>query len=521
MLRRQFLATSAAAAAPFALRGMPVAAASSPLFDLAAAADNDRVLVLVQLSGGNDGLASLVPLDQYDQLAQVRANVIVPEAQLVDLEPTRALHPSLADLKALWDDGQLGIVQDVGYPDQNRSHFRSTDIWHSGSPSDEVWTSGWVGRHLDARYPGFPDGYPNTEHPDPVAVVVGNSVSATCQGIAGNFGLTVANPDYVTQIIGGSSTDTPATPYGRELAFLRTSIEQANAYGAVVTDAVEGVTNAVAYPEDSTFATRLSYIARMIAGGLRTRVYVVTLGGFDTHAEQVVEGEPTSGEHAELLRQLAEGLKAFQADLTVLGVSERVVGMTYSEFGRRIRSNAAYGTDHGTAAPAFLFGDCVQAGTLGDNPVIDTAVDELEGVPMQYDFRDLYGTVLEDWFGVAESDVRALLHAGYTRLPILRPCDGSVSDLGAAPAAQTDLAVAPSPFGDHARLSFETAASGRVRLEAYDVKGGLVETLFERRLPAGEQTVTVDASRYPAGVIVFRLTEPGGRVRVVRAVRNE
>ncbi len=516
MHRRTFLASSALL--PLAMHRVPFATPLSPLFTALGSDPSDRVLVLINLIGGNDGLASLVPLDQYDQLAQVRANILLPQNTLHTLDSTRGLHASLTGFKSVWDTGRMGIVQDVGYPDQNRSHFRSSDIWNTGSPSNEEWTTGWLGRHFETVHPTFPTDYPNQQHPDPVAISLGYAVSETCQGIAGNFALTVNNPQYAGGILDNSGGSTPPGIYGDELSFIRTSIAQANAYGDVVRDAADRGMNVGSYPSNNQLASRLADVARLISGGLQTKVYIVSLGGFDTHADQVVEGDVTTGEHAALLQQLGDAVAAFQADINALGLGERVIGMTFSEFGRRIRSNAAVGTDHGTAAPAFLFGDCINPGVIGNNPTIDIAVDELEGVPMQYDFRDLYGSVLEDWFGLSASTVRTLLHNGYTNIPVVRNCsDISSVDTGINDTS-TRLLAAPSPFTTFVKLQFATHATAKVSMSAYDVKGGLVETLFERKLPAGEQTVTVDTSTYPSGVIVFRLQE-GSRVRVVRTIK--
>ena len=519
MHRRRFLATAAAssAAIPLSFGRLPVTALSGPLFSAAASDPSERVLVLVNLVGGNDGLSSVVPLDQFDELMAVRANVTVPEQQLIGLDAARALHPALTGLRDVWDQGRLGILQGVGYPNQNGSHFRSTDIWNTASPSDEVYDTGWLGRHFQRDHPAYPDGYPNGTHPDPIAIAIGSSVSETCQGIAGNFSLTVNDPSGFTSILDTDGGAVPDRYYGDELAFIRTTISQANAYGSAVAAAAGAASNQVTYPDDNPLATHLSYVARMIAGGLQTKVYVVTLGGFDTHAAQVSTQDVAAGIHADLLRTLGDAVAAFQADIAALGLGERVLGMTYSEFGRRIRSNGALGTDHGAAAPAFLFGDCVNAGVTGENPTIDRAVGDQESVPMQYDFRDLYGSILEDWFGVPEADVRAILHEDYVRLPVLRDCS-DVSDVEALPYAGSSLTLAPAVFAQATRVRFATAHAGMVRLDVITSGGAVIETLFERRLPAGEQSVRVDCSGYPRGVLFFRLRE-GASVRVVRGVR--
>ncbi len=515
--RRGFLKTSFAAA-PLLAGGMPFGMPRSALFDVINGGATDRVLVLINLVGGNDGLNSLVPLDQYDNLAAVRGNVLLPQNKLVGLTSTLGLHPSLTPFDKLWKEGSLGIIQGVGYPDQNGSHFRSADIWATASAADEVITTGWLGRQLDRDYPGFPENYPNADATDPVAISMGSAASETCQGSVSNFSLAVRDPRYTISVFETPDAQVPDSGYGRELDFLRTAASQTNAYGEVVRTKVTKGFNLATYPSDNYLADQLRWIARMISGGLKTRVYVATLGGFDTHASQVVDGKPLEGEHARLLDKLAKAIGAFQADLNALGIAERVIGMTFSEFGRRIRSNAAFGTDHGAAAPQFLFGACVNAKVLGANPTIDRAVDEQESLPMQYDFRDVYGSVLEEWFAVAPADVRRVLYAEYTRLPIISPC-GTVDVRDAAPIAPLAMAVSPSVFSASTTVTFTTVADARVELEAYDMTGRRLETLFSRKLPAGEHTVTVLTGAYPAGVVVFRLRE-GAQVRVVRGVRG-
>ncbi len=513
--RRGFLKTSLAAA-PVLATGMPFGMPRSTLFDVIGGDATDKVLVLINLVGGNDGLNSLVPLDQYDNLAAVRRNVLLPQNKLIGLSPELGLHPSLRPFEKLWKEGTLGIVQGVGYPDQNGSHFRSSDIWATASAADEVITTGWLGRQLDRAYPGFPSGYPNAGATDPIAISMGSAASETCQGSVSNFSLAVRDPRNTISVFETPDAQVPDSGYGRELDFLRTSAALTNAYGEVVRNKVGKGRNAVDYPANNSLAEQLRWIARMIDGGLQTKVYVATLGGFDTHAAQVEEGSPLEGEHAVLLDKLGKAIGAFQADVTALGLGERVLGMTFSEFGRRIRSNAAFGTDHGAAAPQFLFGSCVNPAVLGANPTIDRAVGQQESLPMLYDFRDVYGSVLEDWFDVAPADVRRVLHDGYTRLPVIRACNAvAVAEADLAPL---QMAVSPTVFGATTVVTFTTATDARVELEAYDVTGRRLEVLFSRKLPAGEHRVKVLAEAYPAGVIVFRLRE-GARVKVVRGVR--
>ena len=387
--------------------------------------DSDKVLVLVQLVGGNDGLNTLIPLDQLSALSSVRSNIYMPESSLKPITTSLALHGRMGGMQNMFNDGRLSIIQSVGYPNQNRSHFRSTDIWSTASDATTELDTGWLGRHLEVENPGYPDGYPNSSSPHPPAISMGNVANATCQGTITNLSQTVNNPFNLTYLAPGGDTPLPNDNYGDELGFLRVAIAQTNAYGGEIQNAANaGRTLATSYPGGS-LTNQLQNVVRLVSGGLETKVYVVTLGGFDTHATQT-DNNTTSGWHADLMLELSENLAAFQQDLEMVGIADRVLGMTFSEFGRRIRSNNSRGTDHGTAAPLFVFGNCASGTVLGNNPTISTSVDQNTGVPMQYDFRDIYGSILMDWFGVSEADVRNVLYPGFVYLPVANGCSATL-----------------------------------------------------------------------------------------------
>jgi len=519
MKRRSFLKyTSQAIALPLLLNGQRLSAVNQAALMRAINPENDRILVLVRLNGGNDGLNTIIPLDQYDQLAQVRNNILLPENSLLPLTDTNALHPNMVGVQQLYNDGLAGIIQSVGYPDQNRSHFRSTDIWTSGSPSNENWNTGWLGRYLDEYHPGFPDEYPNSDYSDPFAINMGSSiVSNTCQGSAANYSLALSDPFSLSPVMEGEGSEVPDSPYGEELQFIRTTIIQTNAYSEGVTAAAEQGANMVDYPEDNRFAEQLKNIALLISGGLTTKIYIATLGGFDTHAEQVVDGDTTSGEHALLLSSLSGAVAAFQADLQALGLEERVITMTFSEFGRRIRSNDSLGTDHGTAAPLMVFGSCVNPQILGENPEISPDVDNAEGVPMQYDFRDVYGSILMDWFEVEESLVRNLLHDDFVYLPVLRDCSpiSSQNNPGQTPAIA--LQAFPNPTNNWIKVRFQSQREWG-RLSLFDSLGSELRTLANRRLSEGIHEISIDLHGLPTGPYFIRL-QLGDRVKTVRVVK--
>ena len=213
MKRRSFLKhTGQALALPVFLNGLPVSAISRSSLFGNMNSNSDRVLVLIQLNGGNDGLNMVIPVDQYDGLANVRGNILLPQSSLLSLTDTTALHPSMAGVRGLYDQGKLGIVQAVSYPNQDRSHFRSTDIWTSGSPANEFWPTGWLGRYMDSQYANFPDGYPNAQHPHPFAITMGTVVTETCQGTAANFSIAINNPLTLSPILEGEPGSIPNTP---------------------------------------------------------------------------------------------------------------------------------------------------------------------------------------------------------------------------------------------------------------------------------------------------------------------
>lgn len=501
--------TSAAVTVPVLLSGMTVnAMAKSSIFN-AINDDSDRVLVLIQLNGGNDGLSMLMPINQYDNLANARANIIIPENNYLTIDNDLGLHPVMTGMKGLYDEGKMTIVQSVGYPNQNRSHFRSSDIWTSGSPAQESWTTGWLGRNFQADQPDFPEGYPNSDNPDPFAITVGAGVSETCQGTSANFSLAISDPFNLNPLAVGGEDVVPDTPYGDELSFLRTVIEQTNAYGDVITDAANLGTNMAAYPEDNRLAQQLKSVALLINGGLQTKVYVVALGGFDTHADQTVGDQPGVGVHSNLLKVLSDAVAAFQEDLKLLGLEKRVVGMTFSEFGRRILSNNSLGTDHGDAAPLMVFGNCINPGIVGDNPEIPTNPAIGEAVPMQYDFRNVYGSVLMDWFEVPEDDVKNLLFQEFQYLPILDVCltDATVDleDL-----TSIDTKAYPNPFTHKTTISFNCETE-HVRLSVFNSFGQQMELLINKRLPAGDHEIQFDGSALPAGNYYYHLELGGGR----------
>jgi len=385
---------------------------------------NGHVLVLIQLNGGNDGLNTVIPMEYYDAYRSARTNIAIPEDKVLQLEgfDGTGLNPAMPELQQLFNAGKLTIIQGVSYPQPNFSHFRATDIWLTGADAGQVLPTGWAGRYLDREYPHFPQDYPNIQMPDPLAIQVGSLVSPALQGPALTMGMAISNPNSFYDLIGDKAAPVSDSRAGDQLAYIREMSVKTDQYAGVIKKAAQKVTKqSDKYPAagKNPLADQLKIVARLIAGGLQTRIYLVSMGGFDTHAKQTDSADTSTGVHARLLGKLSEAIHVFQDDLTYLQVSNRVVGMTFSEFGRRIQSNASGGTDHGSAAPVFVFGEGVRPGIVGQNPVWPSTLTVNDNIAMQYDFRAIYSTFLEKWFRTDQVATEAVLLKDYTALPII------------------------------------------------------------------------------------------------------
>ena len=519
MKRRHFIrSVSAASLGGFAVRGFgnPLL---GPVFDRAA---EDRVLVIVQLYGGNDGLNTVIPLDQYDALSVARSNVLIPEGAVLPLQglPATGLHPVMGGMQQLWNDGKLTIVQGVGYPDPDFSHFRSTDIWETGANSDQLLDSGWTGRYLNLEYPNFPQGYPNATMPDPLAIRIGGPITIGLQHMGVAMGASIYNTEDPLNLTNNHFTDAvTADCKGSKLDFVRTVQQQTDLYGNVIQAAALPNCNlSTLYPTGNEpgaeLARALKIVAQLICGGLKTRIYWVSIDGFDTHAQQVVQDDHTLGVHADLLKGLSDSIHAFQDDLHLLGLEDRVLGMTFSEFGRRIKSNGSGGTDHGTSAPMFLFGTKVLPGMLGQNPEIPANAGTGTNLAMQYDFRSVYAGVLRDWFCLEQGEVDTVMLDTYQPLALVDPAGCLNTSVHAANqgAGTSLLEVFPSPFTERTTVRFQSEG-GRVLLAVYDGEGRTVRQLLNRDMPAGEHTLTAELDDLPAGVYYCRLQQ-GARQQV-------
>lgn len=402
------------------------AAADGSLTQVATGKDGP-ILVLIQLAGGNDGLNAVVPYTN-DFYYKARPTIGIPANQILKLNDTLGLNPAMAGFKNLFDAGHLSIVNGVGYPNPNRSHFRATEIWQTASDEDKYLTDGWLGRYFDNACQGC----------DPtVGINIGPRLPQAFSSHTPT-GISLENPDsyrfmgaglhddeeMVYRSMFGPDDATSSTNAGSSVSMVSGTVTLQNGQNAldflertsmdaqVSSDKIRAIAgktkNNATYPGNG-LARNLQLVARLIAGGLPTRVFYVSQGGYDTHTGQ-------RGAQDGRLKELGDAVKAFTDDLTAMGEFDRVMIMTFSEFGRRVTENGSRGTDHGAAAPMFLIGSHMKSGLLGAEPSLAPA--DLQDGDIKYntDFRSVYASILQDWL---KTNSMPILGKQFPTMPIV------------------------------------------------------------------------------------------------------
>lgn len=366
-------------------------------------------LVVVQLGGGNDGLNTVIPFI-HDEYYRGRPKLAVPQAKVLRLTDEVGLHPALTALKRAYDDGRVAVVQGVGYPNPNRSHFRSMEIWQTADPTGTGPKSGWLGRLFDSECPNCASNTGMTLSTEMPLAMQGSSPRVVAVDDITRFGFHPVQGGGAAEIDAFRRLIQPV-PGGEPLVDFLTHTEMNALLAAADLGRLAGrlaQDTGSDYPKDP-FAQKLRVIAELMAAGSPTRVYYVSLGGFDTHVTQ-------AGRHDRLLESLGAGLGAFLSDLKTKGLQDKVLLMTFSEFGRRVAENASGGTDHGTAAPMLLVGGQVRPGVHGAQPSL-TDLDQGD-LKYQTDFRSVYSTVLEQWLGVPSDGI---LGGKFAPLDVIKP----------------------------------------------------------------------------------------------------
>ena len=377
-----------------------------------------KKLVLIQLAGANDGLNTIVPINQYDTYAKLRPNIKLNNVGMangiINLDSTLpltdqvGLHPNLIGFKNLYDKGFMRIIQGVGYPSQDKSHFKSTDLWLTGGDgtvANNNLDSGWAGRFMENYYADF------LHSNFPLGIQLGSSDNSF--GFHGKIehgmSLNISGQDLsgFYSIVNGLGGQPPASfpdsEYGGLIQYIVNNDTYANTYAQSISNSFNSGANTLSYPNTS-LSNQLKTVARFISGGLQTKVYLVKVGGFDTHETQVAANNTTHlGNHANLLTQISEAITTFIMDLNNQNLGNDVVAVTFSEFGRKAGENASLGTDHGEIAPMFVFGNAINPGISGTNINLSEAVstNNYQVKTVQHDNRRVSSTIIQDSFGAS------------------------------------------------------------------------------------------------------------------------
>lgn len=494
--------------------------------------------MLIQLKGGNDGMNMIIPASSYDRYVALRPFTHISDSAFIPLDSTLpndsqvGLHPSMTAVKEMYDNGWANVIQAAGYQSMNQSHFKGTDIWLAGADSSlgASTASGWMGRSLQALYPEV-EGVPTVDMPDPLGIQVGdpntslgfhtetehqNVINLSGQDPAGFFSL--------IQTIGGAPImNIPDSDHGEELEYIMGVEQSVNKYAQRISQVFNAGSNALTTYPNNSFANQLKTVARMIKGGCKTKIYLCQLGGFDTHSAQVDSGDTSVGTHANLLATLSNGVKAFFDDLNQLGLADRVLGCTFSEFGRCVKENGSFGTDHGTLAPMLVFGKNVKPGVHGTNPDMDDLTNDNQLKHMQFDYRQVFATLLQDWLGANPWVMEQTMFEGYTKLTFVereQRADPSCQ-WGGSPLivdAFRPVSVFPNPASSGAEVLVEHQGqeSYTAVISLFSMGGNLVSTRLEAVHP-GSNYYYFDVSSLTDGIYILRVqNKAGGKAEVLK-----
>lgn len=537
MRRRQFIKNIGAGSAGLSLGGIPVnLLASNPLISqMAASSANDNVLIFIQMHGGNDGLNTLIPISQYTEYYNLRRNIAIRSEgtrSYIDVDPAVddqvrvGLHPDMMSFKEMYDEGKVAIIQNVGYPDMNLSHFRGRDVVFMGGDEsgNHDYNSGWMGRYLNNIYPGYPDAFPSEGMKDPLGIELSGTLSLAFhreQGIP--IGLNIGNPDQFYQLINSVGVDPPIlfpnSHAGDELRYIMDFEKKSNQYAGRLKDVYNAGNNTLEYRKSypyasparsNNLASQLKLIARLLSGGVKTKIFLCRIGGFDTHGEQVLEGESSEGLHASLLYNMSTAVQDFYQDLANQGMDRKVMSITFTEFGRRAYSNDSYGTDHGTATPVFVFGTQLNNGIYGENPGLGP--DDLRNGNLVYniDYRRIYTSIIQDWFEGNDQDLIDTGFADFVGDKINIVNTTSAPNVLAG-KVEDRMEIWPNPVQEQAQVRLTLSRRGATTLYVVDASGRQVKQMrFEAEF--GPNTLQVNMNDLQPGMYQLLLVQQKRRV---------
>jgi uncharacterized protein (DUF1501 family) len=481
--RRSFLRKMGFAGAASMLLGqLPIAASNtSPLSFALNNAETNRILVLIRLKGGNDGLNTIIPLYDYSNYRNYRPTIGLKEAELIKINDAIGIPKTMATLHPFWQEGQMKVIHSVGYPDQNLSHFHSSDIWATGKTSaNNQNTAGWYGRYIEQEFPDFLNNPPTI----PPAIQIGGAANMAFNNKEmTNLSISVLDPEEVAEIAETgqlfSTNNLPECHYGEQVGFLRSVANNTFFYAETLSKSYKSSKNQVEYKGE--LGSQLATVARLIKGNLGTKLYMVSIDGFDTHANQLKD-------HPALLTELSNAIASFYKDLSFTTQTQEVLCCTFSEFGRRIEENGSAGTDHGAAAPMLLFGAGLNGnGFIGNAPNLQD-VDEVGNLKFGTDFRSVYATLLENWLCVDSNIVDDILEAPYERIANLGLTCSQTTPVFET-TSSTILHEARYLSNSSINIYYEIKQAANVNLQILNLLGQPIATLVNAYQLAGNYNI--------------------------------
>ena len=459
----------------------------------------DRIVLLIKLNGGNDGLNTLIPI-QDSIYYNLRPNLGIKSSNSLSLKYDTSLHPSLINTQELFRQGLAAGVHGVGYPIGNLSHFRSSDIWVTGSGSDNVWKTGWLGRMFKHDYPDYPANIPD----HPIGIQMGSANLLEFQSEESNMGTILGNDDSLYKIIDENyipgSLDNSSKNYGvNELNYIRAVDKSTYEYSGIIHNAGNKGKNQFEYP-NTNIGLQMAVAGRLISGGLSTPVYRLNLGGFDTHANQW-------NDHQILLQQLDEAIYAFIKDMSAQGLLNKVLIVTTSEFGRRVRENGSVGTDHGTASPVLFYGSALRGNIIGSQPNLAN-LDRTGNIEVQHDYREVYSTIMRDWFGLSDSIVKNVLKKDYQSLSFLHE-PLSLKNTSNTPSSFKLHPAYPNPFNPTAMIQFELPKASQVKIKIFSLNGRQVLSKNLGSKTSGFHEFQISPDGWAAGTYLIKVEALG------------
>lgn len=491
-----------------------------------------RTLVLIQLRGGNDGLNTLIPLNQYDEYARLRPTIRLKNTgtnAAISLDSTLSdsekilIHPSLTGLKSLYDEGKLNILHSVGYPQLNKSHFASRAIMFQGgdgTAENATKSDGWMARFLNSAYD-------YSQYQDPLGIQLGSQKPSL--GFQSSHehkvDLNLAGQDVsgyynVVSNIGNPVPEIPSSDYGDALAYIANIESGINTYSQRISEVFDlglskrSLESTITYPSGNKLADQLKTVATLIRGGSKTKVFLVSHDGFDTHGNQVQSQDETHiGKHANLLKDVGDALKYFQDDLKMLGIEDKVISATFTEFGRKPAENGNLGTDHGNLGPMFVIGKHVNGGISGTNMDLSQVTEHYDQTIMQHDYRQVFTSIISDYLGASEEVLRETEFNEFStaKLDLIASSQKASTDLSVDDVLKDKLiSLSENPVSAAFTINYVSSRYFRGKVELKSMAGSSVFTLTQDFVPR-LNTVAVNISHVISGVYVLVMYDENNR----------